>query len=86
MITLTKAISLLDKRVWVVWVPYKHYGRVNCGVIRHVAIHSPKLNRGEWSAYVSTKNSGLDYDANDIFLTKSEAETEMNKRMNEAKQ
>jgi len=81
MITLTKAISLLDKQVWVVWCLNPRYGRVSRGVVSHITIHSEKINRGEWHAYVSTKESGMEYDGNSIFPTKQAAESEMNSRM-----
>lgn len=81
MITLTKAIALLGKRVWVVYVPHKLYGEVRRGNLCHVTIHSEKLNRGEWHAYVATKSSGLDYADADIFLKKEDAETEMHRRL-----
>jgi hypothetical protein len=80
-ITLTKAISLLGKRIWTVWVPSNRYGCVRSGVILHVTIHAEKINRGEWHAYVSTKSGGSEYSANDLYLTKAEADTEKERRL-----
>lgn len=79
--TLTKAISLLGKRVYVVYVLNPRYGRVERGTLSHVTLHAEKFNRGEWHAYISTKSGGMEYAADSIYLTKEEAESEMKQRM-----
>ena len=79
--TLTKAIALLGKRVWTVFVLSPQYGRVQRGIIYHVTIHAEKVKRGEWHAYVSTASGGMDYAPEDLYLTKEEAESEMKRRM-----
>ena len=79
--TLTKAISLLGKRVYAVYVLNPRYGRVERGTLSHVTIHAEKFNRGEWHAYISTKSFGMEYAADSIYLTKEEAEAEMKRRM-----
>lgn len=81
MLTLTKAISLLGKRVWVVRVWSQKYGCVRRGCLSHVTIHAEKFNRGEWHAYVMTKDSGWEYPGADIFLSKEEAEAELKRLM-----
>lgn len=81
MLTLTKAIALLGKRVWVVWVANRYYGRVARGTIYHVTLHCERVNRGEWHAYVATASGGLEYAAEDLFLTKELAEAELKRRL-----
>jgi len=81
MLTLTKAISLLGKKVWVVWYGPHQYGWIKRGMLAHVSIHAEKLGRGEWHAYVSARDRGWDYAGEDIFLTKDEAESELQKRV-----
>jgi len=46
-----------------------------------VTIHAEKFNRGEWHAYVMTKDSGWEYPGADIFLSKEEAEAELKRLM-----
>lgn len=81
MLTLTKAIGLLGKRVYAVYVLNQHYGRVERGTLSHVTIHAEQFNRGEWHAYVRTKSSGIEYAGDSIYLTKGDAESEMKRRM-----
>jgi len=52
-------------------------------MLAHVTIHAEKLGRGEWHAYVSARDRGWDYAGEDIFLTKDEAESELQKRVKE---
>jgi hypothetical protein len=81
MITLTKAISLLGKRVWTVWVANPQYGVVRQGLLLHVILHAEKAKRGEWHAYVVTNSGGGDYAGCDMFLKKTDAEDEKNRQL-----